>query len=237
MPSSFVIGNFEVQQSGSSQVTSAFADGCVSTQAVSLDPVLVLVLEDVALPSFLIANLIPPRFVFPLSPTFSSNLLFSASIALSQTTETLSSASLEVSLRPEVFFLALVGFGDGSVEQQIQSISTRQKPFSLVTFSSASELGERLRFSSPELLVFKPFQSYYRRAREGRSVQLDESLFVETMAAMRTDIVGEIKSLQSSMMEDPSKAISMKAVVKQTSLARGFLRRGFLNWSVQPTLA
>jgi hypothetical protein len=108
--------------------------------------------------------------------------------------------------------------------------------FLLVTFSSASELGERLRFSSPALLVSKPFQSYYRRAREGRSVQLDENLFVETMAAMRTDIVGETKSLQSSMMEDSSKAISMKAVVKQTSLARGFLRRGFLNWSVQPTL-
>jgi hypothetical protein len=136
VPSSFAIGNFEVQQSGSSQVTSAFADGCVSTQAVSLDPVLVLVLvlEDVALPSFLIANLIPPRFVFPLSPTFSSNLLFSASIALSQTSETLSSASLEVSLRSEVFFLALVGFGDGSVEQQIQSTSTRQKPFSSSDF-------------------------------------------------------------------------------------------------------
>jgi hypothetical protein len=71
--------------------------------------------------------------------------------------------------------------------------------------------------------VAKLFQSYYRRAREGRVVHLDESLFAETMAAMRTDIVGE--------------AFSMKAVVKQTSLVRGFLRRGFLNRSVQPILS
>jgi hypothetical protein len=97
-------------------VRSAVAGGCVSTQAVSLDPVLVSVLEDVALPSFLIANPVPPRFVFPPSSTFSSDPLFSADIALYRTTETLSAVSLEVSLRSEVSSLAPVGFGDGSVE-------------------------------------------------------------------------------------------------------------------------
>jgi hypothetical protein len=60
------------------------------------------------------------------------------------------------------------------------------------------------------LLVSNPFQSYYKRAREGRAVHLDESLFAETVAAMRTDIVGETKSLQHSKVEDP-----MKAIVKQ----------------------
>jgi hypothetical protein len=87
------------------------------------------------------------------------------------------------------------------------------------------------------VVVSKPFQSYYRRAREGRAVHLDESLFAETMAAMRTNIVNETKSLQRSKVEDPSKAVSMKVVVKQSCPARGFLRRGFLNRSVQPTLS
>jgi hypothetical protein len=105
-----------------------------------------------------------------------------------------------------------------------------------VTFSGVFELGERLRFSSPVLLVSKPFQSYYKRAREGRAMHLDESLFVEMMATMGTNIVGETKSLQRSTVEDSGKAVSMKAVVKQTSPARGFIRRGFLNRSMQPTL-
>jgi hypothetical protein len=85
-------------------------------------------------------------------------------------------------------------------------------------------LGERLRLSTPALLVSnKPFQSYYRRAIEGRTVHLDESLFAETMAATRTYIVGETKSLQRSKVEKPNKAVSMKAVVKQSSSAWGFL--------------
>jgi hypothetical protein len=126
--SSFATGDFEVQQSGSSQVRSAFASGCVLAPAVLVDFVLVSVLEDVAQPSL-------------------------------------------------------------------------------------------------------------RRAREGRAVHLDESLFAETVAAMRIDIVGETKSLQHSKVEDPSKAVSMKAVVKQSSPVRGFLRRGFLNRSVQSTLS
>jgi hypothetical protein len=67
-------------------------------------------------------------------------------------------------------------------------------------------------------------------------MHLDESLFVETMATMGTDIVGETKFLQRSRVKDSSKAVSMKAVVKQTSPARGFIRRGFLNRSMQPTL-
>jgi hypothetical protein len=50
-------------------------------------------------------------------------------------------------------------------------------------------------------------------------------------------LAGETKSLQLSKVEDPSKVVSMNTIVKQTSLVRGFLCRGFLNWSMQPTLS
>jgi hypothetical protein len=126
--SSFATRDFEVQQSGSSQVRSAFAGGCVLAQVVSIDSVLVSALEDVALPSLLIANPVAPRFVFPPSPTFSSGLLFSAPTPLSRTTETLSSASLEVSLKSEGSSSAPVGIGDGSFS-------------SGDSFSGAAELG------------------------------------------------------------------------------------------------
>jgi hypothetical protein len=52
------------------------------------------------------------------------------------------------------------------------------------------------------LSVSKPFQSYYRRAREGRAVHLDESSFAESVAAMRIDIVSDTKSLQHSKVEE-----------------------------------
>jgi hypothetical protein len=64
-------------------------------------------------------------------------------------------------------------------------------------------LGERLRLSTPALSVSKPFQSYYRKAREGRAVHLDESLFAEFVVAMMIDIDGETKSLQRLKVEDP----------------------------------
>lgn len=63
-------------------------------------------------------------------------------------------------------------------------------------------MGERLCLSTPALSVSKPFQSYYRRAREGRAVHLDESPFAESVAAMRIDIVGDTKSLQHSKVEE-----------------------------------
>jgi len=105
----------------------AFTGGCVSTQAVLVDSVLASVLEDVALPSLLIANHVSPRFVFPPSPTFSSDPLFSATIPLSRTTK---DAEEEVSLRSEGSSSAPIGIGDGSVEHRIQSTSTRQISFS-----------------------------------------------------------------------------------------------------------
>jgi hypothetical protein len=82
---------------------------------------------------------------------------------------------------------------------------------------------------------------------------LDESLFVESVAGMRIDIVDETKSLQHSKVEDRlvveeisvdaaqpllnyvGVAISMKAIVKQSSPVRGFLRKG-VPQSVSATL-
>jgi hypothetical protein len=73
------------------------------------------------------------------------------------------------------------------------------------------------------------------RAREGRAVRVDESLFAESVVAMRIDIVGETKSFQCSKVEDPlfveeisvdaalplldsvGVAVFKKAVVKQSS--------------------
>jgi hypothetical protein len=41
-------------------------------------------------------------------------------------------------------------------------------------------------------LILKPFQNYYRKAREGRAVQMDEGLFLESMVAMRLGFTGGI---------------------------------------------
>jgi hypothetical protein len=99
--SSFAIRDFVVQQSGSSQLRSAFVCGCVLAPVVTIDSVLVSALEDVAQPSHTIENPVAQRFVFlPLS-TSSSNSLFSAAMLFALTVEMLSSASLEVSLRSE----------------------------------------------------------------------------------------------------------------------------------------
>jgi hypothetical protein len=45
---SFATGEFEVRHSGSSQVRFAFAGECVSALAITIDSVMVSVLEDVA---------------------------------------------------------------------------------------------------------------------------------------------------------------------------------------------
>jgi hypothetical protein len=116
-------------------------------------------------------------------------------------------------------------------------------------------LGERLRLPFPEELVLKPFQHYYRKAREGRVVHLDEGLYVDSVAAMRVDIASvttyfplsgvspvsepgeplspkESKLLQSSKTEVIDEAASMKVASKKTSLVKGFLQMGFLNSSL-----
>jgi hypothetical protein len=52
--------------------------------------------------------------------------------------------------------------------------------------SGVTELGKRLRSSSPVLSDSKPFQKYYQKAREARKVSLDENFFADSMEALRS---------------------------------------------------
>jgi hypothetical protein len=54
--------------------------------------------------------------------------------------------------------------------------------------SGAAELGEKIRSSPPVLQISKPFQKYYRKARElreGHSVEWNELLLADSLAASR----------------------------------------------------
>jgi hypothetical protein len=54
----------------------------------------------------------------------------------------------------------------------------------------AAELEERLCLFFPEVLGSKPFQHFYRKAREGRAVHLDGGSYVDSVAVMRVDTAG-----------------------------------------------
>jgi hypothetical protein len=68
---------------------------------------------------------------------------------------------------------------------RVSNPSLHRFHFLPVTLTRAAELGERLCSSTPVTLVSKPFQSYYRKAREGRALQLDASVFADSVAALR----------------------------------------------------
>jgi hypothetical protein len=103
-------------------------------------------------------------------------------------------------------------------------------------------LGKRLRSSSLVLSDSKPFQKYYRKAREGRKVHLYENYFADSMEALRP--IAQVPGFLSLIppISDPSEkvvalpvqdfagvAVSVKHMVKFPSSVRGFLWRGFLN--------
>jgi hypothetical protein len=97
----------------------------------------------------------------------------------------MSSASLEGSLRSEGPSPASVSNGVVSIELRIQPTSIRQNSLLFGDlYSGAIELGERICLI-PTSLVSKPFQSYYRKAREGRAVHLDESLIAKDFTSMK----------------------------------------------------
>jgi hypothetical protein len=83
-------------------------------------------------------------------------------------------------------------------------------------------LGEKLCSSLPVLPISKPFQKYYRKAREGRSVQLNEDLLAESLATMRTPVSFSTKK---AVATPPVKVSAGMA----DSVKKGLLRRGFLN--------
>jgi hypothetical protein len=49
-------------------------------------------------------------------------------------------------------------------------------------------LCERIRSSFSVSPISKPFHKYYRKAREGGSVQLDDNLFAKSVVAMRLPV-------------------------------------------------
>lgn len=89
---------------------------------------------------------------------------------------------------------------------------------------------ERLRFASLPS-VSKPFQKYYRKARESRSELLDEKLVAESMAVMKSPVSFSAKEAAAVLPELNSTggADSMKGCVKPSSSMKGCLWRRFLN--------
>jgi hypothetical protein len=85
--------------------------------------------------------------------------------------------------------------------------------------SGAAVLGEKIRCSLPVLQPSKPFQRYYRMARElrvGHSVKWNEVLLADSLVASKTPVC------KSSVTAPPVKKSA-------GSTKKSFLRKGFLN--------
>jgi hypothetical protein len=98
------------------------------------------------------------------------------------------------------------------------------------SFSGAVELGKMLHSSSPVLSDSKPFQKYYRKAKEARKVHLDEKFFADSMEALRP--VAQVLGFLSLLLDPAKKAIVVLPMQDSASAevsVKGFLRRGFLN--------
>jgi len=66
-----------------------------------------------------------------------------------------------------------------------------QPLFPFPSLSRAAKLGEKIHSSLPTLQSTKPFQRYYRKARdlrEGHSVKWNEGLLADSLAASKTPI-------------------------------------------------
>jgi len=97
-------------------------------------------------------------------------------------------------------------------------------------------LGKRLCSSSPVLSNFKPFQKYYRKAKEAREVQMDENLFADSMEALRpAQGPGFLSLLPSDLAEKVAVVLLVQDKGKSPSPVRGFLWWGFLNLSLVVT--
>jgi hypothetical protein len=97
-------------------------------------------------------------------------------------------------------------------------------------------LGKRLRSSSPVLSDSKPFQKYYRKAREARKVHLDENFFADSMEVLR--LVAQVPGFLSLLppIRDPAEKVAIALLVQDSAgvavFVKGFLRQGFLNPSL-----
>lgn len=83
-------------------------------------------------------------------------------------------------------------------------------------------LGEKLRSPLP-MVVSKPLQCYYRRAkvlREGQSVKWNDELFSDSLDAMKMTVSCSVKKITAAK---PPVKKAIEPLVKQG------LRKGFLN--------
>jgi hypothetical protein len=140
-----------------------------------------------------------------------------------------------------------------SLEASLKPVGPAPAPVHLFPGGSSSwavELGERIHLSRPMASTSKPFQKYYRKAREGQAVKMDERLFSDYVAAMRSNFVDgipfpllgatpeselplESKLVQSSRVPPLFDEVAfVEDVIKQIPPAMGFLWRGFLNSSL-----
>jgi hypothetical protein len=81
------------------------------------------------------------------------------------------------------------------VVPQSSPVGSSQPCFAPPSSSGAAELGEKLRSPLPVLQSTKPFQSYYRRAKElskEHSVKWNEVLLADSLVASKT-FVGSFK--------------------------------------------
>jgi hypothetical protein len=92
-------------------------------------------------------------------------------------------------------------------------------------------LRERLCSSFSVSLISKPFQKYYRKAREGRSMHLEKDLFAKSIAAMRLPVrfSAEEAVVVLPMMDSARVADPVKDIFKPSNSNKGFFLRGFLN--------
>jgi hypothetical protein len=158
------------------------------------------------------------------------------------TLEMLSLVSLDA---PPAPVSSVVGFGSFGTSAPLPSSSSgacltlqlrpegsSQPIFAPSHFFGAAELGEKFHSYFSASPISKPFQKYYRKAREDRLVQLDDDLLAESVAAMRllVSFTAEEAATVLPVKVFAGVAGSMKDIVK-TYISKGFLRRGFLNSS------
>jgi len=104
----------------------------------------------------------------------------------------------------------------------LRPLQIPQPGFAPSSIAGAAGLGEKLRSSHP-VVVSKPFQCYYQRAkklREGHSVKLNDELFLNSLEAMKMSAGCAVKKV--TVAEPPVNQVT-EPPVKQG------LRRRFLN--------
>jgi hypothetical protein len=106
------------------------------------------------------------------------------------------------------------------------------KPYSAPSsLARATVLGEKLRSPLP-VVVSKPFQCYYRRAkklREGQSVKWNDLILFDSLEAVKMSVGYTDKRV--TVAEPPAEKVAKPPAMKnsETPVKQGLFRKGFLN--------